>query len=295
MERHEFTERTGLCRVNGTTPLAMLLLSVWMFTATMAVGQEAFQTKELRLEFMKRTLVELELSFQAEQGKPIKLTESPVLRFSNPTRASSSDGGVFLWLADQRPIAAATIWIRDMEKYGHDFTSLSAEPLHCVRNGKVVWSPIKGLLIGQPIKDVSEPSQSPQLRLAQMRKIAGRFSAEVGAWPAEGSTELRLMPQPIYRYASEEKGVIDGTLFSMAVANDPEVLIQLELMRDTVDGVPNWSYSIARMSAIRMKVRLDDKVVWETEGYWQHPRSRNDPYMENFGNLPEPDDTPPLE
>ncbi|MDA1053832.1 MAG: hypothetical protein O3C40_25570 [Planctomycetota bacterium] len=274
----------ALSKTFSSKPLiAMFLLGLGLFSSSGANGQEAFQTKELRLEFMKRTLGELKLSFRAEPDKTLPLTASPVLRFSNPVRSSSSDGGVFLWLAGQRPIAAAAIWIRDKQQYGHDFTSLTAEPLQCVRDGKVVWSPARGVLISQPIEDATEASQNSPLRLAQMRKIAGRFSAEIGAWPAEGWTELRLMPQPIYRYASADEGVIDGAIFSLAVANDPEVLVQLELTRDTAEGMAKWSYSIARMSAIWMKVRLDDKILWEAEGYWHQPRSLNDPYMENFG------------
>lgn len=271
------------CRESGRTRLcAALVGAVWLFSAA-AFGQEAFQTKELRLEFMKQRLGELQVSRQAKPDTPLTLTESPVLRFSNPLRASSSDGGVFLWLAGRRPMAAATIWIRDKRQYGHDFTSLSAQPLRCVRNGKVVWSPVSGIIIREPIEDTSPPSPSPQIRLAQMRKLADRFSAEIGAWPAEGWSKLRLMPRPLYRYASEDEGVIDGAIFSLAVANDPEVLVQLELTDDPTDGVANWSYSIARMTAIWMKVRLDDKLIWEADGYWQKPRSPQDPYMENFG------------
>lgn len=182
----------------------MMLLGIGILSSSVAVGQEPDEARARRLEFMKRKLGELQLSFRAEPDETLTLTESPVLRFSNPVRSSTSDGGVFLWLAGQRPVAAATIWIRAQWQYGHDFTSLSAEPLQCVRNGKVVWSPARGVLIREPIKDASEPSQNPKLRLVQMRKLAGRFSAEIGAWPAEGWRELRLMPQPIYRYASED-------------------------------------------------------------------------------------------
>ena len=88
-----------------------------------------------------------------------------------------------------------------------------------------------------------------------------------------------------------DDGVLDGAVFSLSQANDPEVLVQLELNRDSSDGVANWSYSLARMSTTRMKVRLDDKVVWEADGYWRQPRSPNDPYMENFGDTPKPGDS----
>jgi hypothetical protein len=92
--------------------------------------------------------------------------------------------------------------------------------------------------------------------------------------------EFRLMPQPLYRFSAEKDGIVDGAVFAFAQANDPEMLLLLELATPVSGGEPAWRYSLARMSAVRMKARLDDQEIWSVEGYWNHPRSPKDPYIE---------------
>ena len=79
--------------------LAAFLLSFlgsWIQARAIADSKDAVQARQQRLEFMKRTVGEFQLSFKAEREKPLPLTESPVLRFSNPVRDSFSDGTIFL-------------------------------------------------------------------------------------------------------------------------------------------------------------------------------------------------------
>ena len=48
----------------------------------------------------------------------------------------------------------------------------------------------------------------------------------------------------------------------------------------SASGEPVWHYALARMTAVRARVRIDGEEVWTVEGYWNHPRSPDDPYVE---------------
>lgn len=113
-----------------------------------------------------------------------------------------------------------------------------------------------------------------------MRRLARRFSGSFTPWPRDGLEQLRLLSQPIYRYADEESGVLDGAVFALAQANDPEVLLVLEAARSASGGDFVWVYSLARMSVVTLKVRCDESEVWSAEGYGRISHMPNKPYIE---------------
>ena len=92
--------------------------------------------------------------------------------------------------------------------------------------------------------------------------------------------ELRLLPQPIHRFADEEAGTLGGALFVLVQGNDPEILVLLEVLQPSGGDPPAWRYSLARVSSMQMKARLDGTEIWSAEGYWSQPRSVEDPYRE---------------
>jgi hypothetical protein len=232
-----------------------------------------------RLEFMTRKLDQLVLSTEKAPGQPLSRTKEPVLRYTNPARGVHADGALFVWHSGGRPAAVAALRVRPDGAVWREFTSLSEQGLRCEREGQVVWSPRPGGLARKPLPDAPEPASTPALRLAQMRRLAERFSAEFDHLSAGRWEELRLMPQPLYRYAAD-KGAAEGAIFALAQSNDPEALLILELARPAADAPPAWGYALARMSSQPMRVRLDGKEVWSVNGYWSNPRSREDPYQE---------------
>ena len=242
----------------------------------MSVDDEA---RHERLDFIRKRLAEFSLFFEDRLDEPLKKTEEPVLRYSNPVRNFFSDGATFLWLDERRPVAAASISIRGAGNVAREFTSLIDKPLHCVRDERVVWRPKSGGLLDQPLEEAQPPAASASLRLAQMRRLGRRFSAQVVDPETDEMTELRLLTQPLYRYTSPERGTIDGGLFAFVLTNDPDVLLLLEAVGDA--GEPTgWRYSLARMSAPPVEVSLDETPIWSVRGYWTNPRSPEDPYME---------------
>jgi hypothetical protein len=239
--------------------------------------------RQQRLDYLKSRATECELFKEGERGTPLPFTREPLLRFSNPVRGFNlSDGGTFLWLEGERPIAAATWSIRGPGNVFREFTSLSAEPLSCIRDGRELWSPKTGGVLSQLLPETSAPLPSAARRLGQMRNLAGRFSAVVHLPPDETTiTELRLMSQPIYRYKLETSEVLDGALFSFAEATDPEALLLLEARRAKENREYEWRYTLARMTSVRLIVRLDGKECWSVTNFWRSPKSATDPYVES--------------
>jgi len=231
-----------------------------------------------RLTFVKERFAELTLT-KASDTVPLKGPAEPLLRYTNPVRNSLSDGNIFLWLDGNRPVAACAWSIRGPEmppKVWREFSSLTNEPLKLSRGPQVVWQPQHGGLCDQPVPDASVPSSKPAQRLIEMRAIARRFEGEF--YLRDVTTQLRLMPQPIHRFQAPEQGTIDGALFGFVEANDPELLLMLEARGK--ESELEWHYTLAKMTSLRMSIRLDGREVFAPTAYWGNPRTIQDPYME---------------
>ena len=260
---------------------AALVLEIVLCVQSAASGQpvQSDEDRQRRLDFMKRKLEEFSLYRQSDPDTKLAHTPDPVLRFSNPVRNSFSDGAIFLWLDDKRPRAAASLWIRANGNTGYDFTSLTDAPLTCIRDGQTVWAPPHATTERAVGPDAPAPTESERLRLTQMRDMARRFSGTIQNWPSKAIGELRLLPQPIYRYAAPKEDIVDGAIFALAQANDPEILVVLELV-DSSPKDAKWHYLLARRSAVRMEARLDDREILSLPGYGSQPRTEKEPYIE---------------
>lgn len=234
---------------------------------------------ERRLKFLTDRFADYELFRAEDRAAPLRPTAEPVLRYSNPVRGIGlSDGVVYLWLSGSRPAAAACQSLRTDGMMFRELTLLGPDPLACVLDDQTIWTPAEGGPKWEAL-DAAEPAATKSLRLVQMRSIARRFAATYYKPKSEETFELRVLSQPLYRYEEEPSGVVDGAVFAFAEANDPEALLLLEVIHDT-EGTRSWRYGLARMSSVRMIVRLDDREVWSVTPYWAGPRSPNDPYVE---------------
>ncbi|HEX5443356.1 MAG TPA: hypothetical protein VFW87_05995 [Pirellulales bacterium] len=201
-------------------------------------------------------------------------------------RTSFTDGAVFLWREGERPLAVAVLSIRDNGLVVRELVSLTERPLECQREGGIAWKPRGGNLVNQDLVGAEPPHASERRRLRQMREFAGRFRVIKKASP---DVDLRLMPQPIYRYAASEAGAIDGAVFAFVEATDPDFFLLLEAHREDAASPAEWRYTLARMLSGPVEVELDGKPLWTGEGYWTNPRSVSDPYVEiPFGTYSPP-------
>jgi hypothetical protein len=252
------------------------------------------EDRKEQLRFFKEQVGELTLLKGDAAGEPFPLAPEPVLRYSNAERdIGSLDGAAFLWLSGARPIAAVSYSIRRLRNEAYrECTSFSGSPLVCRKGEQPVWAPKTGGLLAQKLVDAPAPAAGKVQRLTQMRELARRFAADTFNPRTDDTTQLRLLTQPLYRFADEKLEVIDGGLFAFVVSNDPELFLLLEAVGSTDKAL--WQYSLARMSSQKLVIRLDDKEVWSTTNYWQDKSDdrRTGPYVEartgTFPNISTP-------
>jgi hypothetical protein len=268
-------------------PFVPLTLAVLVLGQTPPEADDA--ARQERLAYMQEQAAQFKL-FREGADEPLPLKEQSVLRYSNPERDSGTwDGATFLWLEGGRPIAALSFGIRrPKDAVFRELTSFVQTPLVCRKGDAPVWSPQSGGLASRPFAEAPDPAESAPGRLTQMRSLARRFSGYCTY--KEDTTQLRVLPQPLYRYADEKQGLVDGALFALVVSNDPEMFLMLEAIRAKEakeSDKPRWHYSLARMSSLKQTVQLDEKEIWTVPGFYTIPAAerKTGPYIESYQGM----------
>jgi hypothetical protein len=187
-------------------------------------------------------------------------------------------------LDGKRPVSAVSFGLRrPNNEVFFEFTSFVNAPLVCERGESKLWFPQTGGLLAQPIPDAPPPADSAAGRLSQMRTIARRFSATC-IYKEETFSQLRLLPQPLYRFDDKKQNVVDGGVFAMVVSNDPEILLLIEASNVAAVGQPQWRYSVGRMSSQKQIVRFDDQEIVTFPAFYKMPavERKTGPYTETF-------------
>jgi hypothetical protein len=201
------------------------------------------------------------------EANDLKLLTSPVYKWARPGPDGGTNGAVYVWTREGCAESVACFWRSPTpdgkgSNIAHELHSLSPAILKSARGGANQWNPAAGLtrhlLPGAP-----PPAASPSGRSQQMRVFCHDFSAHTVSSGGD-RTELRLLPQPLYRYQSTGSSVIDGSLFAFvcSVGTDPEVFLLLEVL-STADG-PRWHYAVARFSHHNMFVKYQEQPVWQS-------------------------------
>jgi len=200
---------------------------------------------------------------QAEERK-LDLLADPILRWSNPLGGKRAHGEVFLWTDRGRPAVVVSVNEYTDAKGAlheeHEWHSLASQAVTSV--GPDAWAPTEAGITFRPLPDTDPPADSPARRLRQMRDLAARFSGEKTT-RAQEKRDLRLLPQPAFRYEIKEKvpNVLDGALFAFVEANDPEVFLILEAQAS--GAAQAWHYALARMESLRVAVSYSGQPLWE--------------------------------
>lgn len=213
-----------------------------------------------------------------------RLSPEPLLKWTNPVQERQMHGEVYLWTDDGRPTAALCVF--EMLEQGvlrecHEFTSLAASGLATTGPPRRNWSPEQSQLVIRPLDDAPTPAAAPRQRLPQMRDLAARHACQKTLRSGEGRS-LRLLGQPLSRYASQKHDVTDGALFAFVEATDPEVLLLIEAR--PLGSALAWHTAFIRLTSVQLQATLDGVTVWEaaTLPYTDY-RSRTDkPYAMFF-------------
>ena len=223
---------------------------------------------------MVMAATEYELHSGGDDEQTLKLIERPVLRWSNPLRATD-DGAVFIWAGDKRPAAALCIYNYGVDGVDHEWQSLSTGPLRATYRNATVWRPqTAGVEFHLLAGETEPPAASPTKRLRQMHALLKDFTATMGREPRRH--ELRALTQPIYRYGLEQSDLIDGAIFAFAQATDPEILLLLEARQED-ERPASWWWAAARMSMVPLDIKHRGELVWSLD--WSYGQDDRRPYI----------------
>lgn len=241
---------------------AACLTICWTLLAQTAPTTEA-DLKPILLPYYARQAIAYEFFLDANQSKRLQLEQQPLLTWTNA--ADLYLGAVFVWTYGGRPEVIGCIGSsQTAEGECRVFTelhSLSAAAIQQVKFGEEgrAWRPPPGGIELRELQAEKEPADSERERLTQMRNLARTFRG----WMKQNGnvTELRLLPQPIYRYAARPQAVLDGALFALVSSGtDPEILLMLEARED--HGTTAWKFAIARFNWCELWSGRDGQEIW---------------------------------
>ncbi|HEY2253828.1 MAG TPA: hypothetical protein VGH74_22290 [Planctomycetaceae bacterium] len=248
-------------------PSALLIAALW-FAADPVDSQPAQTAQDqkaqnaARLKFMKETAARIEIRVEGKEATKLELRAQPVLRYDN-NRSFIFDAATFVWLADHRPQAIGGTWLKNRQDYAFfDLQSLSQQLLTVSVDGTQKWTTSQAGISWQAAAGATPPAASRLERLRQMKQLAEGFSTyAVKTAPDydEGSIwHLRMLAQPIYRYA--EEAAVDGALFAFAQGADPEVYLVLETRQD--QGTAQWHFGFAAACGWELHAKRGEREVW---------------------------------
>jgi hypothetical protein len=256
-------------------PLIVLLVCIWpsgsfaqLFSnpikTTQRAGNSASEySAEALQKFFRAEALTMDIEI-TKTKKKLELREEPLLNWQN-TERQLEQGSFFVWMDGTRPGVVASIFTYEYNGTvyrRHEVISMLPKELIAKLDGVTVWTPGPAIVDGKVMDKETEPAPTPAKRLTQMRNIARGLSGKL-TLDSNGVTELRLMPQPLIRYQSDEDGIIDGALFSLAVGTDPEILFAVEARKK--DGVNKWFVAPFRSHYGQLELSLAGETIWSTQ------------------------------
>jgi hypothetical protein len=240
--------------------LAVCLIPVGAAFESKVRSQENYTEEALQKFFLAEAQTyDLEMT---KSKVRLLLREQPLLTWQNPEKILNQ-GLLFAWMDGTRPAALVSIFsysYNNQVHRRHEAISLAPHALTAKLDGDVVWKPAAAPVQGVQVAEEMQPAANEARRLIQMRSIARIVTGNYFS-PTGEKRELRLLTQPLIRYASEKDGVLDGGLFALSIGTDPEVLVQIEARKDS--SGEKWFVTPFRSHYERLEVSYDGKPIWE--------------------------------
>jgi hypothetical protein len=238
-----------------------------------------------RLELFQREAADYRIYRDPGHAAELNFRDEPVFLWTNPTRyhgqEDATHGAVFVWTHRGCAEVIGTIFVHPEKGrlvVSHEFHSLSPAVIEPERTSGSAnrWSP-RGNLPRTVVEGAAAPGHSPSARLTQLRSIARRFTAHSVTLRGE-RWDLRLLPQPAYRYQSDQPELIDGAVFIFAssAGTDPEVILVIEAAKTANEA--QWQYALARFSDANLYVEYDGEQVWTSVRGGENTHDHNPSY-----------------
>ena len=245
----------------------------WLFPALalLAPGDQAATQSSPAAPTLEQRLREInredahtwEFFLDPERTAKAQFIEQPIYRWTNPTKGTGQYGSVFLWIHGGRPAVVGSFFGHpvklDRRRMTHEFHLVAPQRLYplCSDGDGQTWEPKSAIGLA-PLPSAPPPEATPARRLLQMRNIGRQFGGYTVDWRKQ-RWELRLLPQPLYRYEKPPSDLLDGALLALVTdaGTDPEVLLLLEATKDE-----GWQYALLRFSDSSLYVTHQGKEIW---------------------------------
>jgi hypothetical protein len=233
-------------------------------------------------EVYLRDASEYEFFLDREKKEKLELKHEPVMRYTGDF--DRSQGEVYVWTHQGRAELVGSIFSQPVDenqrRIMHEFQSLASRPLVAGRPGRSGWRAEETGITLDVIPDAPVPARNEAGRLAQMRALARRFSAHMARQDSQ-LDELRLLPQPLYRYepAGDDSPVVDGAMFAYVwtVSTDPKVVLVLEARHN--GGEVRWEFALARLTSRGAWATHEKREIWHVAATkYDSPGMKSKPY-----------------
>jgi hypothetical protein len=194
-----------------------------------------------------------------------ELSAEPVFRYSDEQR-KIRDATMWVWTVQGRPVS-----LMKLERYGFPepqrrwlFNVGSTTPDRLDVQwpfGREFASRKPGMTFQRMTKSI-DAAETKAARLVQLRQLARRFSATMtGGAADDAKTEMRLLPTPLFRYASPPSEILDGALFGLsATGTNPDAILAVHWRGEPKSA--QCEFAVTGMTTGGLLVRLDDQQVW---------------------------------
>jgi hypothetical protein len=266
--------------------MTWILLAAVVGQGKSAVGSESGQATKTKREFLLELYAHEAESYtiyrDASRKEPLELQHEPVYIWTNLVREGEQYGSVFVWTYRGRAEAIGTFFSfppKGTRSLCHEFHSLSLTVLDVVHPAKQAgsWVPEAPGIELTALPVAPKPGRTTPQRLVQMRALSRDFSATTRD-AKERQWELRLLPQPLYRYESTDPNVLDGAVFAFVTSagTDPEAILVIEARPGAAGGQPAWHYAVGRFTDLNIVVRHKGQEIFSGP-FIEHDAPRQDP------------------
>jgi hypothetical protein len=243
-----------------TSLLLLVLSAVWQ---AQDAQPDAVEQRKAQLQEAKEYMQGFELRLAGGNKKQLKLSESPLFVFGDPTRANEN-GTVWIW-GEGRPAAILEVYhITGIKNRWFHAVTLTGSQTVVMKGAGFTWRPDKTQVEPKLLGDAPQPAKKDADRLRQMKEQARRFTSHEFWDPNNSRFELRLLDKPLHRYQDVAAEIQDGAAFSLANGTNPEAILLIEALGKSVE-TSRWHFSLARLGSAEMAAALDGKEVWHVD------------------------------
>ena len=237
--------------------------------ATPKSGAVAASVADQRIGYLREQMERIRLRAADSSQTKFPLHEKLALRWSNPV-SGVVDGGVFIWTDGRRPVVIGKAFLRERggaaetpASWCEALESVTSIPFVMQADGRDVWKPATpGLRFHDLGENEGQPSDNENARLTQMRGLARKIQV-IGNWGQPPTDwQLRTLTTPLFRYASETDGSVDGTVFAYTQGGtNPEAIALIEGLTETATSKRHWRIAVTRLTAYGVRASFNDVEI----------------------------------